>query len=80
VIGRVLSASIHRPGNAAAIAKNGWSCSFPGCNAVPTVEIRFTREARGLPGYTVGSHGTCAEHAKAHARSLRANVPEAVEG
>lgn len=79
MIGRVLSVKIHRPGNAPEIAKNGWPCSHPGCNATPTVEIRFTRAARGQPGYTVGCHGTCEDHAKSHARSLRANVPQAVE-
>jgi hypothetical protein len=58
MIGRVLSVSIHRPGNSPEIAKNGWPCSHPGCNATPTVEIRFTRAARGQPGYTVGWRNT----------------------
>lgn len=71
MIGQVLSVHIHRPGKAALIAKNGWPCSFGDCKATPTVEVRFTRAARGEPGYSVGSHGACEAHAEAHACSLR---------
>jgi hypothetical protein len=71
-LGRVLSVEILRPGNAALIVKNGWPCSHPGCSATPTVEVRFTRVARGVPGYVVGCHGACDAHAEEHARSLEA--------
>lgn len=70
-MGEVVSVQIIRPGRSGLIAKNGWLCSHPGCDAVPTVEVRFTRRAHGLSGCTVGCHGTCAAHAKAHARSLK---------
>jgi hypothetical protein len=76
MIGRILSVEIHRPGRAEQIAENGWSCSYPECTAKPTVEVRFTRAARGIPGYTVGSHGTCEQHAEEHARSLHADEEE----
>lgn len=77
MIGRILSVEIHRPGRAEQIAENGWSCSHSDCKATPTVEVRFTRAARGVPGYTVGSHGTCERHTEEYARSLHADATEA---
>lgn len=55
--GEVLSVELLRAGNAAFIAANGWPCSHPGCPEKVTVEVRFTRRARG--------------NAEDHARSLK---------
>lgn len=76
-LGEVLSVEILRPGNAATIAANGWTCEH--CGAKPTVEIRFTRRARGLSGYSIGCHGTCETHAEEHARALKSDYAT-VEG
>lgn len=78
-LGEVMSVEILRPGAADVIAKNGWPCSYPECDAKPTTEVRFTRRARSFSGYSVGSHGACDAHAKAHARSLKSS-PSASEG
>lgn len=75
-IGDVIDVRILKPGAAKEIAANGWTCSHRECGAPVTTEVRFTRIARGLPGYSVGSHGTCDKHAKAHARSLRKNADD----
>lgn len=67
---RVVSAYVERPGRAAQIAANGWTCRHDNCGAPVTCEVVFWESARGPSGVRRCSHGVCDAHAEAHAISL----------
>ena len=65
---------VSRPGRAADIHRNGWSCSASRCRRAVTVEIGWWEPSRGPLGYSRVKQGACEPCAAEFERAFSATT------